>query len=156
SVELFARARTLDPSFSTAAALQSVAHVSLLSLQWADDPARSIAEAVAAAETSVTLGEDDPWAHVALGHACGWSGEWPRAIAEFERAIELNPSLTMAYQGLAVALSADQPDDAIRVMEKAIRLSPRDPQMALYLHQLAVAHLIASRYEDAARHAEES
>ncbi len=156
ALELFRRARTLDPAFATAAAMQSVTHAGLLTYQWADDPERSVAEALAIAETSVVLGDDDPWAHTALGYGCSLSGDVPRAITAFERAIELNPSLTLPYQGLAVALSAEHPDDAIRVMEKAIRLSPRDPQMHFFRHQLAVAHLIAGRYEDAARHDEES
>jgi adenylate cyclase len=156
ALELFRRAQALDPAFATAAAMQSVTYAGLLTYQWADDPARAVAEALAAGETSVALSDDDPWAHTALGYGCLLSGDMPRAIAAFERAIELNPSLTLPYQGLAVALSAEHPDDAIRVMEKAIRLSPRDPQMHFFRHQLAVAHLIAGRYEDAVKQDEES
>jgi adenylate cyclase len=153
---LFRRARELDPALSTATALEAVCHAVSLLYQWYDEQETAVAAALAAAETSIALADDDPWAHTALGYACTSSGDVPRAIAAFERAIELNPSLTMAYQGLAVALSAEQPDEAIRVMEKAIRLSPRDPQMHLFLHQLAVAHLSAGRYEDALRHEQES
>jgi tetratricopeptide (TPR) repeat protein len=156
ALELFRRARTLDPAFATAAALQAIVHAALIMYQWSDDVDGSVAEAMAAAETSIVLGDDDPWAHTALGHACSFADDVPRAIAAFERAIELNPSLTMAYQGLSVVLSAEHPNDAIRVMEKAIRLSPRDPQMHLFLHQLALAHLIEGRFEDAAKHEEES
>ena len=156
ALELFRRAHALDPAFATAAAMQSITYAGLLTYQWADDPTRAVAEALAAGETSVALSDDDPWAHTALGYGCSLSGDMPRAIAAFERAIELNPSLTLPYQGLAVALSAEHPDDAIRVMEKAIRLSPRDPQMHFFRHQLAVAHLIAGRYEDAVKQDEES
>jgi adenylate cyclase len=156
ALKLFRRARDLDPGLSTAAALEAVCHSASLLYQWSEDPGKSVADALEAAETSIALDEDDPWAHAALGYACSYAGDVQRAVAAFERAIELNPSLTMAYQGLAVALSADHPDEAIRVMEKAIRLSPRDPQMHLFLHQLAVAHLIAGRYDDALKREEES
>ncbi|MBI3770345.1 MAG: adenylate/guanylate cyclase domain-containing protein [Deltaproteobacteria bacterium] len=156
ALEFFRRACQLDPAFSTAAALQTVGHAALLTYQWSDDPERSVAAALAAAESSLALDNEDPWAHTALGYACSFAGDLPRAIAAFERAIEINPSLTLAYQGLAVVLSAEHPDDAIRVMEKAIRLSPRDLQMHLFRHQLAVAHLIAGRYDDAVKHEEES
>jgi adenylate cyclase len=149
ALSFFRRARALDPTFSTAVALEAVCHTTCLLYQWADDPAAAVTDALAAAEASLAVGEDDPWAHTALGYACSYAGDMRRAVAAFERAIELNPSLTMAYQGLAVALSADQPDEAIRVMMKAIRLSPRDPQMHLFLHQLAVAHLMAGRYDEA-------
>jgi predicted Zn-dependent protease len=40
-------------------------------------------------------------------------------------------------------------------MGKAIRLSPRDPQMHLYVHQVAIAHFMAGRYADAAARDEE-
>jgi adenylate cyclase len=153
---LFRRARELDPALSTAVALEAVCHAAALTYQWSADPEQSVADALEAAETSITLGEADPWAHAALGYACSAAGDLRRAIAAFERAIELNPSLTMAYQGLAVALSAEHPEDAIRVMEKAIRLSPRDPQMHLFLHQLAVAHLVAGRYDEALKWEEDS
>ena len=79
-----------------------------------------------------------------------------RAIAAFERAIELNPSLTVAYHGLSGMLATEHPNEAVRVMEKGIRLSPRDPQMHLFLHQLAVAHFMAGRYDDAVGRDEES
>ena len=47
-----------------------------------------------AAETSVALDRGRPVGHAALGYACAFSGDRPREIAAFERAIELNPSLT--------------------------------------------------------------
>ena len=136
--------------------MESMCHSATLVFQWSDDPDASVAGALAAAETSVMLAEDEPWSHLALGYAASFAGNPERALAAFERAIELNPSLTMAYQGLAVALSEQHPDEAIRTMEKAIRLSPRDPQMHLFLHQIAVAHLLAGRYEEALARGRES
>lgn len=153
---LLQRAHQLDPGLSTAVALQAVAHAVSLLRQWCDNPSDAAAAAMVAAETAVAISDDDPWAQAALGYACSAGGQTERAIAAFERALELNPSLTMAYQGLAVALSDEHPEEAIRVMEKAIRLSPRDPQMHLFLHQIAVAHLVAGRYEDALRREQES
>jgi adenylate cyclase len=157
ALRLFRRARELDPEFSTAAALEAVVHAGLTTYQWSDDIDATLADGRAAAATALALAEDDPWAHVAVGYACSsLAGDMPRAITAFECAIELNPSLTLAYQGLSVALTGTRPDEAVRVMEKAIRLSPRDPQMHLFLHQLAVAHLIAGRFEDAVRWEQES
>ncbi len=149
ALRLFRRARQLDATFSTAAALEAVCHAGLLTYHWCDDPQQSIRAAREAAETALTLADDDPWAHAAMGYSCSYAGDADGAVAAFERAIELNPSLTMAYQGLSVALSAGRPDEAIRVMEKAIRLSPRDVQMHFFLHQLAVANLVAGRYQAA-------
>jgi tetratricopeptide (TPR) repeat protein len=156
ALALFAQARRLDRTFGSALALESVAHAALLTYHWADDHEQTAAAAMTAAEASLALGDDDPWAHTALGYACSFGGDRPRAIAAFERAIELNPSLALAHQGLSGMLSAEHPDEAVRVMEKGIRLSPRDPQMHLLVHQLAVAHFMAGRWVDAVAHDEDS
>lgn len=156
ALDLLAQARRLDSGFGSAAAMESIAHAALLTYQWADDLAATIRAAMAAAETALALGEDDPWAHTAIGYACSFAGDRSRAIAAFESAIELNPSLALAYQGLSGMLSAEHPDEALRVMEKGVRLSPRDPQMHLLVHQLAVANFMAGRYADAAARDEES
>ena len=156
ALRLFRRARELDPGFASAAAHESIAHVTLLTYLWEAHSSETIGAALRAAETSFALADDDPWSHAALGYACSFAGDEPRAIAAFERAIELNPSLTLAYQGLAGMLAAEHPDEALRVSEKAIRLSPRDPQMHLLVHQLAVVHLMAGRFADAAASDEES
>ena len=123
SVRLFQRARDLDPAFASAAALESIARIVLITYLWKDGPEVG-GEALRLAELSLTLAEDDPWGQTALGYACGLSGDHAREIAAFERALELNPSLTMAYDGLAGALGVAHPDEAVRIAEKTIRLSP--------------------------------
>ena len=68
----------------------------------------------------------------------------------FERAIALNPSFAWGYWGLGVALySLGRADDAVAMIEKSIRLSPRDPSLSLMLQNLGMAHFIAGRYTDA-------
>ncbi|MEO7438545.1 MAG: adenylate/guanylate cyclase domain-containing protein, partial [Candidatus Binatia bacterium] len=155
AVRLFQRARELDPAFASAAALESIAHVVQITYLWSDGPEVG-AEALRLAELSLALAEDDPWGQTALGYACGLTDDHAREITAFERALELNPSLTMAYDGLAGALGVEHPDEAVRIAEKAIRLSPRDPQMHFLVHRIAVAHLIAGRFADAAARDEES
>ena len=44
---------------------------------------------------------------------------------------------------------AGRPDEAIPMIEKAIRLSPQDPLMHEFLFSLASAHFAAGRYEEA-------
>lgn len=156
AMRLFQRARELDPSFGTAAAFEAMAHMMLFALVWDDDLDAAVPEMLRLAELAVSLAEDDPWSLTALGYACSLAGDDARAIATFERAIELNPSQAVAYEGLAGSLTTDHPDEAIRVAEKGIRLSPRDPQMHFLLHRIAVAHFVAGRYADAAARDEES
>ena len=156
AIRLFQRARDLDPSFGTAAALEATARMMLIAVAWDDTPEDSTREALRLAELAVSLAEDDPWCLTALGFICSLTGDAPRATAAFEHALELNPSHAMAYDGLAGVLSARHPDEAVRIAEKGIRLSPRDPQMHFLLHRIAVAHLTAGRFADAAARDEES
>jgi adenylate cyclase len=156
AILLFRRAGEADPFFSTAFAAEAVCHCVSILYQWTDSVSTSAAEARRAAERSVALDENDPWAHLALGVVNAYGGDLERAIPAFERAIELNPSLTLAYQGFGVALTTARPDDAIRILEKGIRLSPRDPFVYLFHHQIAVAQMMAGRYEDAVAAEEKS
>jgi len=49
-----------------------------------------------------------------------------------------------------------EPDQAIAHFERAIRLSPRDPEMVQMLNGIALAHLIAGRNEEALAFAQRS
>lgn len=145
------RALELDPAFSEPAALASRTHIFDVFNQWSDDVEASATEAMRLAEQSVALDPENARCHGALAWACIFSQQAERASEEFERAIALNPSYTSGYWGLGVALySLGRPDDAVAMIEKAIRLSPQDPSLSFFLHNLGMAHFVAGRYADAA------
>jgi tetratricopeptide (TPR) repeat protein len=151
------RALELDPAFSEAASLASLSHVIDIFNQWSDDAETSIAEAVRLAEWSLSLDSKNALGHGALAWTCIFRQQNERAIDEFERAIALNPSFSQGYWGLGVALySHGRPDDAVAMIEKAIRLSPRDRSLSLYWQNLGMAHFVAGRYADAADAAREA
>jgi adenylate cyclase len=81
------------------------------------------------------------------------SGQGQEAIPSLRRAIELNPSLASAYFGLGHAHLVSDPDEAIRMFERAIRLSPRDPVLGSFHAYLGHAHLQAGRWAEAREHA---
>jgi adenylate cyclase len=84
-------------------------------------------------------------------------GQYDRAVALLERAIEINPSSAMAYWALGSSLNqAGQTDDGIAMIEKAIRLSPQDPLMHEFMFSIGSAHFIARRYEKAVEFASAS
>jgi len=51
---------------------------------------------------------------------------------------------------------AGQDREAIEQAEEAIRLSPLDPMMALFLGAIAVAHYVSGRYAEALRYTTEA
>jgi Flp pilus assembly protein TadD len=78
------------------------------------------------------------------------------SIAAFRRAVTLNPSSAAAHGNLGHGLAfAGQDREAIEHAEEAIRLSPLDPEMALFLGATAVAHYGAGRYAEAVKYSSE-
>jgi tetratricopeptide (TPR) repeat protein len=68
-------------------------------------------------------------------------------IAAAERAVELNPSLSIAYASLGLALGVTgRPDEAVKNLEKAMRLSPRDSHIWLSFHGMAMVRFVERRY----------
>jgi Flp pilus assembly protein TadD len=78
------------------------------------------------------------------------------ALAAFRRGVNLNPSSAAAHCYLSHGLAfAGEDREAIAHGEEAIRLSPLDPEMAMFLGGIAVAHYTADRFEESARFASE-
>jgi tetratricopeptide (TPR) repeat protein len=105
---------------------------------------------------AIALDDCDSWAHLALGYLGMMERRTEDSIAAFRRAVELNPSSAAARGDLSRCLAfAGQDREAIERAEEAIRLSPLDPDMALFLGGIAVAHYGAGRFAEALRYSSE-
>lgn len=103
-------------------------------------------QAAALASRAAELDDSDPWAHLVLGYAAFTMRRTDAAVEEFQRALVLNPNFAAAhgYMGLALAL-AGRSETAIEHCEQAIRMSPHDPQNAIFNTSIAAAHYLAGR-----------
>jgi TolB-like protein/class 3 adenylate cyclase/Flp pilus assembly protein TadD len=112
--------------------------------------APQVKEAVTLAKRAAELDDSDPWAHVALGYAAHMIRRTEDAQREYQRAIDLNPNFAAAYGYLGFTIAmAGRSDEAIVYLEQAMRMSPQDPQNAVFNNALAVAHYLAGRYTEA-------
>ena len=103
---------------------------------------------------AIALDDRDPWGHIALGYCAMMERRTEESIAALRRAVVLNPNSAAAHSHLSRGLAfAGQDREAIEHGEDAIRLSPLDPDMALFLGGFAVAHYAAGRYAEAAHYA---
>jgi TolB-like protein len=100
---------------------------------------------------------DDARGHMLAGIAEIWLRQPIRAEALLRRAIGLNPSLVLAYAELGSALYLkDEPEEAIEMLNLAIRLSPNDYSMFYTLGELAMSHLMLGNHPAAIEYAEKA
>src|SRR5436190_20996839 len=105
---------------------------------------------------AVALDDCDPWGQIALGYLSMMERRTEESLAAFRRAVNLNPSSAAAHGYLSHGLAfSGQDREAIAHSEEAIRLSPLDPEMAMFLGGIAVSHYLAGRYEDAVHYSAE-
>jgi adenylate cyclase len=145
---LLERALAIDPSYARAHAALSMTYVSSWSHRWDDDcpwPA-TLDRAYHSANKAVQLAPNLPEAHVALGWVLLWKRQHEPAIAEFERAIVLNPNFTNWRFPFALAF-AGEPERAIQALQAHMRLDPFYEPYAP--GTLGLAYYLLKRYAEA-------
>jgi adenylate cyclase len=102
------------------------------------------------AARAAQLDDSDPWAHLALGFLAFFMRRTDEAVDEFQHALDLNPNFAAAHGYLGWALAFDgRVDPAIAHLELAIRMSPHDPQNAIFNTGIAVVHYLSGRFSEA-------
>jgi adenylate cyclase len=151
AMRLLRKAVEFNPDFSHALSLQAMIQYFDIANQWTDSPAESVGEMVEAGKKALALDDGNPFAHLAVGAAYSLTAQPEKLIAACGRAIQLNPSLALAYGWTGVHLALlGRPNEAIENLEKALRLGPHNPEDWLFLYGMGMAHLGAGRYEEAA------
>jgi TolB-like protein/tetratricopeptide (TPR) repeat protein len=149
--------RTIElyPDYAPARSLHSFRMLFAAHMGWVN---RDLAVRIGGqnARRAIALDDRDPWAHVALGYLYMMERRTGDAIAAFRKAVELNPSSASARGALSHCLAfAGCDGEAIERAEEAIRLSPLDPDMALFLGGIAVAHYCAGRFAESVHYSSE-
>jgi TolB-like protein len=151
AVVLARQALVIDPSYAPAAALVSWCRVLQRVRGWGALSDEDIAEACLLARQALEAERDDAetirqaaWSLFAL------AGEVAMAAAALDRVLTRNPNAARAWsaRGIIHALR-NEPEAAIEAIERARRLSPFDRHAFGYAVNIAVAHLVARRFEQA-------
>ena len=143
---LLEKAIELDPNYGQALSLLATSRMFGVHLGWVDiATAAPLAERAALA--AIQADGEDPWAHTALGSVCFSTRRLDDALAEFELALQLNPNFSMAQGYYALALSySGRWRHSYEAAQRAIRLSPRDPSLAIYHGIAAYAQFVGRNY----------
>jgi adenylate cyclase len=149
AIALLKRALAIDPNYVPAKAAIGWSRIHQRSHGRSPASEADSAEAVAYAKEAIEAGKDDPDAlYMAAFTLFYFAGD--RAIAEtaVDRALALNPNSAHAWM-VRGYVSLANPDTAIEAFERAIRLNPLDRLERGFIGGIAVAHLLAGRYEQA-------
>jgi tetratricopeptide (TPR) repeat protein len=120
------------------------------------DRKKEIAEAEWFARRAAELGRDDAVALATAGVAFGYvMGDLDKGAALTDRAIDLDPNLAAGWVWSGwIRIWLGEPDLALQHVERAMRLSPHDPQLFNMQACVASAHFLAGRYGEALSWAE--
>ena len=146
--ELCDRAVRLDPGNTRALALLS-ARLWWLKILGVDIGAE-IQRLEELVPKALAVNPNDGDARYARGRLAEVHGQYDEAIVDFERVIALSPSNIGANGPLASSyILSGQPEKAITVLDKAMRLSPRDPGMWYFVFEKGLALSVLGRDSEA-------
>ena len=140
AVRLFQRSRAMDPLFGEAHAWW--AYATLLDMvYWDTQPsAQALDTALAAAQRALELDDHNAIFYLLKARVQLARCEYDSAMDGNEMAIALNPTLAGAYCGLGDTLAYQgRYEEAMGRFEKALALSPHDPQRWAFLTYGALA-----------------
>ena len=145
--EVFQRAIQLDPGFAAG-------HYALALCNIWDGwvyASRSMEDCVAVARPlahrALGLDDADSMSHFAMGYVLQMSGDITGGRDEYERAIALNPNHAWAVGALGgVCANSGHPDEALAALSKAMRASPHDPLMWVWMLFATAAHYYAADF----------
>jgi adenylate cyclase len=145
------RALELDPRFGLAAVLAGIRHMHNVVFGYAIDPQFDRSEAVRLSRLALSIDDSDPdtLAMAAIISAF-MVGDSESEIEMTDRAVALNPNSYIAWGSRGhVYRIAGVPEEAVRSFERAMRLSPVDPQLHTTLVGMGMAFIELSRFDEA-------
>lgn len=158
ALTLFRRTTELDAEFAAAHAMAAWSYFWRKVNGWTEDRDLETSEGIRLARLAAELGRDDAVALTRGGHALAHlAGDLDSGIALLDRAVFLNPNMASAwFLGGFLRTWHGECEDAIAHFERAMRLSPVDPELYRMQAGIAMAHLFAGRIEKASVWAERS
>jgi adenylate cyclase len=149
---LFRRAVASDPTSCEAHQLLASVLIHQAQMGYVSGWDATISKAYELAKRAVALDGRNEYAHWILGFIELWRRNHDMAIAELNRAVELNPNCSLAYGSLGTVLSySGEPDESIKNNEIAVRSNPRDISIFFRFSGIAMAHFVAGCYSEAAQ-----
>jgi hypothetical protein len=148
-VSFFERASALDPrSVEAQSELANVLVARVLN-GVTNSAAADIARAEGLVGQALTTSPRSPHAHFAKAQVLRARNRFEEAIPEYETALAVDRNWVFALFALSQCeLYAGSIEEAVPLLEKAIRLSPRDPNIGYWDFLIGRAHLLQSHTDE--------
>ena len=148
---LLRRSIDLEPQQASAHGLLAVTHLMDAFYGWSESREVSFREALAHAEQALALDGQNTLALRSVGLVHFFSKNHDLALRYYEKAVKVNPNEAenRALFGAALGVAGEY-ELALEQFETALRLSPRDSNIATWYHYLSIAAFLEGRDEEAA------
>jgi tetratricopeptide (TPR) repeat protein len=121
---MFKKATDLDPQYAMAYVKVGWTHLVEWFSGWSQDP-RSLDSAFELVTKAISLDDSVHGSHCLLGNIYLWKKQHDKALALFDEPEDVNPNYAEVFEELGSFLNfSGRPQEAIEVIEKAIRLDP--------------------------------
>jgi TolB-like protein len=149
-ISLFERALTLDPRSVEAQALLAMSLAGRAMDLGSDSLEDDIKRAETLSLSAMAAAIRNPLVHFARGQVLRVQGRLDEAITEYETVLALDRNHLSAFAHIGrCKILIGLIEEGVAAQEQAIRLSPRDPQIAIYYARIGTARLFQSRVEEA-------
>jgi TolB-like protein/class 3 adenylate cyclase/Tfp pilus assembly protein PilF len=150
AINSFEHALALDPqSVEAQSRLANVLVIRALS-GMAESMGPDLARAEGLVDRALAASPSYAHAHIVKGHVLRAQQRWQQAVSEYEAALALNPNVLAALTGLGLCkIYAGSIEAGIPLVEQAIRLSPRDPDIGFCYNLIGTVHLLQSNLDEA-------
>jgi adenylate cyclase len=157
AISMFERALALDPHSVEAQSRLAGTLAGRAMDGMANSVAADIARAEELAGLALAASPRSPYVHYAKGQVLraqvqvlGAQGRCEEAISEYETAIALDRNLVFAIAAVGrCKLLAGPIEEVIPIVQRAIRLSPREPNIWNWYRWIGIVHLLQSRNDEA-------
>jgi TolB-like protein/class 3 adenylate cyclase len=148
--DFFERALAIDPGNVYALYGSAIVNIFFGAAFPDDDGAKRFAAAEAALTKALSLAPDLPVAHLCMGAVFNATKRGEEAIGEFERALTLDRNLAAAHAHIGSSkILVGRAEETEAHVREALRLSPRDAWVFMWLWFAGNAKLLLGRDEEA-------
>jgi TolB-like protein len=149
-ITMYEHALALDPQSVEAQSRLANSLVGRVLADMTHSAAADIKRAIALSEQALALSPNSPLAHHAKGQGLRAQRRYTEAISEYEAVLASDRNFVYAFFALGQCkLLAGSIEETIPLVQRAIRLSPRDPELGVWYQQIGRVHLLQSRTDEA-------